>query len=101
MRSAAELKLNRISVMRGDFNAADIRRGKGRHYIRDSFTRTATAPVVLESAARVNIIYCVPNSSAEWQPSEANRFLLPSLAKGELGCHPEGVLLRFCERRRE
>ena len=30
VRSAAELKLNRISVMRGDFNAADIRRGKGR-----------------------------------------------------------------------
>ena len=48
VRSAAELKLSRISVMRGDFTAAEVRRGKGRaswyerrHYRarRDGFAR--------------------------------------------------------------
>ena len=30
VRSAAELKLSRISMMRGDFDGAEVRRGKGR-----------------------------------------------------------------------
>ena len=30
VRSVAQLKLDRISVMRGDFGAAEVRRGKGR-----------------------------------------------------------------------
>ena len=30
VRSVAQLKLDRISVMRGDFDAAEVRRSKGR-----------------------------------------------------------------------